>query len=98
MRLKDAKIGFLGGCFRVLQTLFLGGRYSGGCANATPPATSTRANALGIQPFRLDTFGATAHNNYQLTQHIAQKSTIMWNSVPNPCKSVLKNDAAQPLK
>ena len=92
MRLKDAKIGFLGGCFRVLQTLFMRMSIFRG------PANSTRAIALGIQPFRLDTIDATAHNNYQLTQHIAQKSTIMWNSVPNPCKSVLKIDAAQPLK
>ena len=30
--------------------------HSGGYANASPSATSTRAKALGIQPFRLDTF------------------------------------------
>ena len=30
--------------------------HSGGYADAPPQATSTRAKALGIQPFRLDTF------------------------------------------
>ena len=34
MRLKDAKIGNFSICFRVLQTLFLGMRFPGGCANA----------------------------------------------------------------
>ena len=57
MRLKDAKIGFLGDNIRVLQTLFFVDVGVPGVAlTLTPPAKSTRAIALGIQPFRLDTF------------------------------------------
>ena len=54
-RTDDVKTGFHGGCFRVLRFSW-GGWHSGDCANAPPPATSTRAKALSIQPFRLDTF------------------------------------------
>ena len=62
---KNANIGNLGDNIRVFQTLFFwGGRYSGGCANAPPPATSTQAIALGIQPFRLDTHAAYNRNKY----------------------------------
>ena len=53
----EVKTGFVGGCFRVLRFSW-GGWHSGGYADASPPATSTRAKALGIQPFRLDTFAA----------------------------------------
>ena len=54
-RADDVKTGFHGDNIRVLRFSW-GGRHSWGCANAPPPATSTRAKALGIQPFRLDTF------------------------------------------
>ena len=69
MRLKDAKIGFFGDCFRVLQTLFMGMTIFRGFRLAPPPAKSTRAIALGIQPFRLDTFDAaiTAHPQLIIT-------------------------------
>ena len=52
---KNANIGFLDSDFRVLQTLFFWGYCSWGCAIAPPQAKSTRAKALGIQPFRLVT-------------------------------------------
>ncbi len=55
---KNANIGNLGDNIRVFQTLFFEDRHSGGYANAPPPAKSTRAIALGIQPFRLDTLAA----------------------------------------
>ena len=51
---KDAKTVAKEADIRVLRFSFDGG-YSGGCANAYQ-AKITRAIALGIQPFRLDTF------------------------------------------
>ena len=57
---KNANIGNLGDNIRVFQTLFFENRHSGGCAIAPPPAKSTRAIALGIQPFRLDTIATAA--------------------------------------
>ena len=45
MRLKDAKIGFLGDCFRVLQTLFLGADIPGVALTLNP-----RLRALGLRP------------------------------------------------
>ena len=45
MRLKDAKIGFLGGCFRVLQTLFMGAGIPGVALTLNP-----RLRALGLTP------------------------------------------------
>ena len=55
---KNANIGNLGDNIRVFQTLFFEDKHSGGYANAPPPAKSTRAIALGSQPFRLDTLAA----------------------------------------
>ena len=55
---KNANIGNLGDNIRVFQTLFFEDKHSGGYADAPPPAKSTRAIALGIQPFRLDTLAA----------------------------------------
>ena len=59
MRLKDAKIGFLGSCFRVFQTLFFEVVGIPGVALTLNP----RLRALGlppkcVQPFRLDTLHA----------------------------------------
>ena len=54
-RADDVKTGFHGDNIRVLRFSW-GGWHSGGYADAPPPATTTRAKALGIQPFRLDTF------------------------------------------
>ena len=71
---KNANIGFLDSDFRVLQTLFFWGYCPGGCADAPPPATSTRAKALGVQPFRLDT-PATVLNTDNTNE--SQISTIM---------------------
>ena len=58
---KDAKTVAKEADIRVLRFSFDGG-YSGGCANAYP-AKSTRAIALGIQPFRLDTIVAINRSN-----------------------------------
>ena len=83
-------------------------RHSEGYANAPPSAKSTRAKALGIQPFRLDTPAAdnrsttwkVAHhrrssaNNHRLTQNKAQINTILWKSVPNSVKIRGKNHTA----
>ena len=77
---KNANIGFLGSGFRVFQTLFFWGYCSGGYADAPPPATSTRAIALGIQPFRLVT-PATLLNTDNTNK--SQISTIMWKYVPD---------------
>ena len=80
MRLKNANIGFLGSDFRVLQTLFFWGYCSWGCAIAPPQAKSTRAIALGIQPFRLDTPATLLNTD---NTNMARISTIMWKYVPN---------------
>ncbi len=77
---KNANIGFLGSDFRVLQTLFFWGYCSWGCAIAPPQAKSTRAIALGIQPFRLDT-PATVLNTDNTNE--SQISTIIRKSVPD---------------
>ena len=72
---KNANIGFLGSGFRVFQTLFFWGYCSWGCAIAPPQAKSTRAIALGIQPFRLDTPVATAHRKHRL-HNMTQIGTV----------------------
>ena len=77
---KNANIGFLGSGFRVFQTLFFWGYCSWGCAIAPPQAKSTRAIALGIQPFRLDTPAIVLNTD---NSNMALITTIMWKSVPN---------------
>ena len=84
---KNANIGFLGSGFRVFQRLFFWGYCSWGCANAPPPATSTRAIALGIQPFRLDTPATVLNTD---NTNIAHTSTIMCKSVPDFVKICVK--------
>ena len=61
---KNANIGNLGDNIRVFQTLFFEDKHSGGYADAPPPAKSTRAIALGIQPFRLVTLAAIINTDY----------------------------------
>ena len=68
-RADDVKTGFHGDNIRVLRFSW-GGWHSGGYADAPPPATTTRAKALGIQPFRLDTFARKIIATYN-------RSTIM---------------------
>ena len=77
---KNANIGFLGSGFRVFQTLFFCGYCSWGCAIAPPQAKSTRAKALGIQPFRLVTPATLLNTD---NTNMARISTIMWKSVPD---------------
>ena len=77
---KNANIGFLGSGFRVFQTLFFWGYCSWGCAIAPPQAKSTRAIALGIQPFRLDTPATVLNTD---NTNIAHTNTIIRKSVPN---------------
>ena len=84
---KNANIGFLGSGFRVFQTLFFWGYCSWGCAIAPPQAKSTRAIALGIQPFRLDT-PATLLNTDNTNE--SQISTIIRKSVPDFVKICVK--------
>ena len=64
---KNANIGNLGDNIRVFQTLFFEDKHSGGYADAPPPAKSTQAIALGIQPFRLDTHAAYNRKNNRIT-------------------------------
>ena len=84
---KNANNGFLGGGFRVFQTLFFWGYCSWGCAIAPPQAKSTRAIALGIQPFRLDTPATVLNTD---NTNIAHTNTIMCKSVPDFVKICVK--------
>ena len=77
----------LAAAFAAFRRFSLGCRHSGGCANAPPPATSTRAKALGVQPFRLDTLacrhGIKTHTDFTPIT-AAKKSVKSVKSVRNP--------------
>ena len=72
---KNANIGFLDSDFRVL--LFFWGYCSGGYADALPPAKSTRAKALGIQPSGWIPPNATRQYKTQIITNMALINTIM---------------------
>ena len=78
MRLKDAKIGFLGGCFRVCQTLFFMGHVFRGLRYRLTPGYKHSGFALGVQPFRLDTIATAAViKNRDYHKHSTDKHSIV---------------------